>query len=147
MSVEDFASTAPYQDSNKPEQHTRNGIIVAAILLGASGILRALAPSVISEEVAHRILGALLGAVVLAYANAVPKLISRRLPTRRDPALEQAQRRFVGWSLVIGGLGYSAAWVFAPIGSANLIAGTILASTVALAIGRVLLSRSAPRAG
>ena len=44
--------------------------------------------------------------VVVVCANAIPKSLTSLARLRGSPAAEQAARRFAGWSLVLGGLGY-----------------------------------------
>jgi hypothetical protein len=111
-------------------------ILAAAFILAASATLAWLAPTYLSTEWSHRWLGVLLGSVVVCYSNAIPKALAAR--SRCSAAAEQAARRFAGWSLVLGGLGYALAWLLAPIGLANLIAGAILATALLLAVLRCL---------
>ena len=113
-------------------------VVAAALIIGASATLAWLAPSHISTEISHRLLGALLGAVVVFYSNAIPKALVSRARLRCPPAAEQAARRFAGWSLVLGGLGYMLAWLLAPIGMANLIAGVLLGAALLLAVLRCI---------
>jgi len=75
------------------------GLIIAALLLAVSLLLAALSPDHLSPELARRLLGVLMGAVVVVYANAVPKALTPLILTRCDPGAEQAMRRFTGWSL------------------------------------------------
>lgn len=111
-------------------------VLAAALIIGISATLAWLAPAHISTETSHRLLGALLGAVVVAYANAIPKMLTSCMRVRASPAEDQAARRFAGWSLVLGGLGYILAWLLAPIGSANLVAGVLLGVSLLLAVLR-----------
>ena len=85
------------------------GLIAAGLLLQASITVRALTPDYLSAEAATRIPGALTGMLVVLYANALPKTLSPLSRMRCDPGAEQALRRLVGWSLTVGGLGYTAA--------------------------------------
>lgn len=111
-------------------------ILAAALLMGVSAALSWLAPAYISAELAHRLLGAMLGAMVVAYANAIPKAFAARARQRCSPAGEQAARRFAGWALVLGGLGYMLAWLLAPIQLANPIAGAALGIALLVAVLR-----------
>ena len=80
--------------------------------------------------------GVLLGAVVTIYANEAPKALTPLLRMRCDPVAEQAMRRFTGWSLALGGIGYAGAWLFAPIGSASTIAICLLGASMVLVVAR-----------
>lgn len=117
-------------------------LLAAGVIIAASAALAWLAPVYISTELSHRLLGALLGAVVVCYANVIPKMLAPRARLRCSPAQDQAARRFAGWALVLGGAGYSLAWLLAPIGLAKLIAGAILASSLLLAALRCLRAGS-----
>jgi hypothetical protein len=110
----------------------------AAFILAASLVLRWAAPAWLGEETARRLVGVLLGLVVVVYANAIPKSLVALARLRCSPAREQAARRFAGWSLVLGGLGYIAASLLAPLASMHLVGGVILAVALAAAILRCM---------
>lgn len=110
----------------------------AALILAASAALRWAAPEHIGIETAQRLSGVLLGLVVVVYANAIPKSLVALARLRCAPAREQAARRFAGWSLVLGGLGYIAAALLAPLESMHLVGGAILAAALAAAILRCM---------
>lgn len=117
-------------------------IVAAAMIIGVAAALAWLSPAYISAEWSHRLLGALLGAVVLVYSNAIPKALVARTRLRCAPAQDQAARRFAGWSLVLGGLGYILAWLLAPIEMAGLIGGALLACSLLLAVLRCVRTRA-----
>lgn len=110
----------------------------AAFILAASALLRWAAPEYLDAEMAARLTGVLLGFVVVVYANAIPKSLVVLARLRCNPANEQAARRFAGWSLVLGGLGYMAASLLAPLASMHLVGGAILAVALAAAILRCM---------
>ncbi len=112
-------------------------LAIAAIILGTSLTVTALSPEYLSDDLARRLIGVMLGAVVLIYANAVPKALSPMIEARCNPADSQAIRRFTGWSLVLGGAAYSVAWMVAPIEHANAIAGGLLCFAVMIIIVRI----------
>lgn len=117
--------------------HTLAGPLAgAAFILAASLLLRWAAPDYLSSETAQRLTGVLLGLVVMVYANAIPKSLVALARLRCSPASEQAARRFAGWSLVLGGLGYMAASLLAPLASMHLIGGAILAVALVMAVLR-----------
>ena len=113
-------------------------LLAAALIIGVSAALSWLAPSYISTELSHRLLGALLGAVVIAYSNTIPKVLAARTRLRCSPAQDQAARRFAGWSLVLGGAGYMLAWLLAPIDLAAVVGGALLATALLLAVVRCM---------
>jgi hypothetical protein len=115
------------------------GFINAIVIIVIAVALKLLSPNYITPNLATRLLGVLLGAVVVIYANAVPKALSPLIRMRCDPVAEQAMRRFTGWSLALGGLGYAVAWFVAPIGSANTIAVCLLGASVLLVLTRLVL--------
>ena len=113
-------------------------LLIGVLIIAIAGALSWLAPAYISAELSHRLLGALLGAVVVVYANAIPKMLATRVRLRCTPAEDQAARRFAGWSMVLGGVGYMLAWLFAPLGLAALIGGGLLAGALLIALVRCL---------
>jgi hypothetical protein len=109
----------------------RRALSVAALYLSTAVALNALRQrDVVGAETAVRLMGVLLGLVVLVSANAIPK---RLVPLARlscDPIREQTLRRFSGWVLALGGLGYTLAYVLAPIAIASRLATCALAPAV-----------------
>ncbi|MGH3054201.1 MAG: hypothetical protein ACRDL7_04390 [Gaiellaceae bacterium] len=111
---------------------------MAGLILVVSLALKALSLSLISAELEQRLFGGLLGLVVVASANVVPKAITPLARARCNPATEQSLRRFTGWSLVIGGAGYGTAALFVPLESSLLLGTAILGASVVSVIGRCL---------
>lgn len=121
-------------------------LLAAALILGISAALAWAAPMYISSEWSHRLLGAMLGAVVVVYSNAIPKVLTARARRHAAPGAEQAARRFAGWILVLGGFGYMFAWLLAPLEMAGLVGGAILAAALLLAVVRCLRIGASDRA-
>ncbi len=124
-----------------------HSLLAAALILGISAALAWAAPEYISREWSQRLLGAMLGAVVVLYSNAIPKVLTARARRAAAPGAEQAARRFAGWVLVLGGFGYLFAWLVAPLELAALIGGSILAAAVLLAVVRCLRTGASSTAG
>ncbi|MEO8335909.1 MAG: hypothetical protein ABI664_13105 [bacterium] len=120
----------------------KGGLLVASLLIGGSLALALLTPEVISKALSLRLLGVMLGAFVLVYANAVPKVLPPVM--RGDAAAEQGMRRFTGWCLALGGAAYMLVWMFAPIEYANLLAMFFLFAAHVVVIARGLWRRKRP---
>ncbi len=118
------------------------GLIVGGLFLLASQTLRLLVPDYLSLETVKRILGVLMGAFVIGYANAAPKALSPLSTMRCDPTAEQEKRRFVAWSLTLGGIAYTGAWLVAPFEIANQLSMGLLATSLLLAIARAVKLRT-----
>lgn len=116
------------------------GLVIAGVLLAASVGIKLLSPGYLGPELAQRIFGALIGAMVVFYANSVPKALSPYLESRCNPAAEQSIRRFTGWTMALGGLSYMIASVVAPAASATMIAAGLLSLALLLVIGRIAWS-------
>lgn len=107
-------------------------VLGALFILGAAGLIAWASPAWLDPEWARRLAGALLGGVVVVYANAIPKALSKRMRCT-SPAADQAARRFAGWALVLGGLGYMLAWLAAPLHLAGMVGGLMLGLAVTCA--------------
>jgi hypothetical protein len=129
--------------SNKRD---RTSVVVRALLvglsfLGAAAALRFLTPDHIGAEAGSRLMGVLMGGLVVVYANAAPKSLTPLSRMRCNVATEQALRRFTGWALTIGGLAYALIWVVAPLESANMLAMGALGTAFLLVLARMLEAR------
>ena len=109
----------------------RRSLLIAAFYLLAAVLLNVLGQyHVIDAEFSERALGILMGVVVLFSANAIPKQL---LPLDRmacDPVREQSLRRSAAWALVLGGVGFTLAYLLAPIAVASTLAIGLLAPAV-----------------
>lgn len=130
----------------------RRSLLIAAIYLLTSVVLNELRQhQIVSAETVVRLMGILMGSVVLVSANAIPK---RLVPLARlscDPAREQTLRRLGGWALVLGGLGWTLAYALAPIAIASTLAICLLAPALLVVAGITShcawMRRSAQRGG
>jgi hypothetical protein len=113
-----------------------HSLVVAALIMAASASLAWAAPEHISAELAQRLFGVMLSVVVVVYANAAPKALVPLARLRCDAATEQSLRRYTGRSIVLGGIGFGLAWVFAPIEFAGLLAAALLATAFVAVVVR-----------
>jgi len=117
-------------------------LLAAALIIGTSAALKWAAPAWLSPEWAQRLTGALLGLVVVCYANVIPKSLTSLARLRCSPQAEQAARRFAGWSMVLGGLGYILAMLFAPLANMHLAGAAVLAVGLLAAVLRCFGARA-----
>ncbi|MGZ3181497.1 MAG: hypothetical protein ACXU8N_03565 [Telluria sp.] len=114
----------------------RRSLLIAAAYLLAGVVLRELGQlRLVSADAGVRMMGLLMGSVVLVTANAIPKKLVPLARLSCDPVREQALRRFGGWALVLGSLGYTLAYALAPIEIAGTLAISMLAPAVLLVAG------------
>jgi hypothetical protein len=114
--------------------HLLRGLVIAGALLMATFAISRASPAYISVDCAERVLGVMMGALVVMYANSAPKILSPL--TNCSAEGEQNLRRFTGWALVLGGLGYMGAWLFAPIAHAAGVGMAMLGLAFALVVVR-----------
>lgn len=131
--------------SHDPRATARRALLRAGLLIGGAIVVAVLSLKYRHTVVAGRLFGVMTGAVLLWYANAIPKALKPLGLLRCDPAVEQALRRFVGWTITLGGLAYVAAWLLAPSDYAGPLAIGALGTALLLAIGRVTWSRTRGR--
>ena len=114
----------------------RRALAVAALYLLAALMLTQLRlHQVIGAETVQRLMGVLMGTVVIATANLIPKRLVPLVRVSCDPAREQTLRRFCGRVLVLGGLGYTLAFALAPIAIASTLAICLLAPAAVAVAG------------
>jgi len=118
------------QPPNRRSREMRKGLIIAGVLLGVTALVAFLSPDFIRHDLGQRLLGILTGALIVYYANAVPKALRPLAKLRCDPAVEQAIRRFVGWSIVLGGTAYTLSWILTPVDVAAMLAPSLLGTTL-----------------
>lgn len=117
-------------------QPLRRALWIAAIYLATSVLLDELRQHhVVSAEAAVRLMGMMMGLLVLVCANAIPKTLVPLARLSCDPAREQTLRRVAGWAGVLGGLGYTLAYALAPIAIAARLANSLLTPAVAVVAG------------
>ncbi len=121
------------------------GLTIASLLIAASFALKFASPAYLSPELGRRLFGILMGLILVFFANAVPKVLTPLMSTRCDPATEQAIRRFTGWTFMIGGVAYIAAWAFAPSANVDLLAGGLLTATLLVVVARCVWGLRARR--
>ena len=95
-----------------------------------------------ASDAIDRVWGIVVGIVLIAIGNTTPKVVpplgAKECGT---PAKSQNLRRFAGWALVLGGMGYVLAWAFLPIKAAGVAATlSCLMSVIAIGVRCVTVS-------
>jgi hypothetical protein len=115
-----------------------HGLVVAGVLVATAVAIKLVQHGTIGVEVGSRLFGALTGGVLIGYANALPKVLVPLVGRRCDPAAEQALRRFAGWTLCLGGIAYTTAWLAASFEHAGGLAIRLLGAALLIIVTRVI---------
>jgi hypothetical protein len=105
----------------------RRGLALGAFYLVTAVVVHELRRrDFIGAEATIRMMGVLMGLIILVLANAVPKRLVPLARLHCDPVREQALRRFAARMAVLGALGYTLAYAFAPIAIVHKVAFWLL---------------------
>jgi uncharacterized membrane protein len=110
----------------------------ALILAAALGLAFARSRNLIDETLAERLSGAVIGLLLIVTGNAIPKTRDRHAEKNCSPSRTQSLQRFAGWTFVLGGLGYTIAWLAAPIAYAGTVGMVFVAASVLLVAPRMV---------
>lgn len=116
----------------------RNALILAGLILAVSAaVALAIRADWIGAGATERAQGVMMGLIVMVFSNLAPKTLKPLSASACNPSRKQSLQRFSGWVLVLGGLGYSLAWLVLPLERAGGVAMVVLASCVAVVAARV----------
>jgi hypothetical protein len=105
----------------------RRGLTLGAVYLVMAILVNELQRrGLVGSDAALRTLGVLRGLIVVILANAIPKRLVPLADLYCEPVREQKLRRFAARIALLGGLGYTLAYVFAPIAYASTLAICLL---------------------
>jgi hypothetical protein len=88
-----------------------NFAMAGLVLVVAAGLVWAKHLGLVDEATVTRGTMVTIGLMLAVNANMIPKQPSARPLSERALAI----RRVAGWSSVLGGLGFAAAWAFVPL--------------------------------
>ena len=109
---------------------TRHGLRLALVQAGLLILIAVLVRvGWLESEFGARGGGALMGLIVLAFGNVIPKRSSASHGLRVS--------RIAGWSLVLGGLGYALCWLALPLAVAGDAALACLFAACLYAFARI----------
>jgi len=111
-------------------------LALAVFILAAAAALRyAQDLESISPDAAKRAMQVMIGLILAAYANLMPKDVGQWRASARATARSQSALRVGGWSLTLAGLGYAGLWAVAPIAVADVAAMVIVAVATLVTVG------------
>jgi hypothetical protein len=116
--------------------------IMAGLLLAASLALALVGEFGLADQSLRvRAQGVVMGLVVIAMGNFLPKFVPSLAPKRYSAARAQSAQRFAGWTFVLAGLGYAGAWIFLEPAYAGIAATATCATAAALIFARTAWMR------
>lgn len=121
-------------------RHIRNGLAMAGALIAAAlafKLARAFSFADGDGDGALRAFGAAYGVILAMIGNRLPKILSPLTEQRCAPAAAQSVQRFSGWTLMLAGLAYAAAWLALPVAQAGGTATAICFFAVLLVAARL----------
>lgn len=126
-------------------------VALAALLLGTSATLAyAQTLDLIGSDTAKRVVQVLIGLMLAAYANLMPKDVGRWRPSPVAAARVQSALRVGGWSLTLAGLAHAGLWAFAPMSVAHTASTAVVATALLITMvyaARTLLACRTKTAG
>ncbi|MGH9176844.1 MAG: hypothetical protein ACRD1H_20920 [Vicinamibacterales bacterium] len=110
-------------------KRTSFALALAGFILAAAAALRyAQGLEIIGADTARRTMQVMIGLILAAYANIMPKDIGHYRASVCAAARSQSALRVGGWSLTLAGLGYAGLWAFTPIAFADVASMVVVAA-------------------
>src|SRR5688572_12657132 len=111
-------------------------VAVAVLILGAAaGLSYAQRLDLIGPDAARRTMQVMMGLILAAYSNLMPKDVGRWRASVLAAARAQSALRVGGWSMTLAGLAYAALWAFAPLGIADVPGMGVVAVAMLITMG------------
>lgn len=115
---------------------TSVAVALAVMILGTAAALSyAQAVGLVEPDTAKRTMQVMIGLILAAYANLMPKDVGRWQASTLAMARAQSVLRVGGWSLTLAGLVYAGLWAFAPLAFADIAAMAVVASALLITLG------------
>ncbi len=110
-------------------------LLAGALIVFSLAVIFADKAGYIGDETSQRAILAAIGLIAVYFANLAPKTLEP-LSANCEPSRIQALQRFCGRTLVLGGFGFSLAWLVVPIDYAAITSMAILGTAVLLVVAR-----------
>jgi hypothetical protein len=130
-------------------KRTGFAVAVAALILAAAAVLNySQRLDLIGPDAAKRTMQVMIGVMLAAYANLMPKDVGRWRTSALAVARAQSALRVGGWSMTLAGLAYASLWAFAPLAFADVASVVVVAAAMLITMGyggwTLLACRSKP---
>jgi hypothetical protein len=117
-------------------KRTSFAVALAVLILGTSAALTyAQSRDLIGSAAAQRTMQVMVGLILAAYANLMPKDIGPWRSSAEAMAKSQSVLRVGGWSMTLAGLTYAGLWAFAPLAFANVASVVVVAAALVITVG------------
>lgn len=117
-------------------KQTSFAVGVGILIMGSAAALEyAQGLDLIEPATARRTMQVMIGLILAAYANSMPKDVGRWRGSAAADARAQSVLRVGGWSLTLAGLAYAALWAVAPLGFADMASIVVVASALLITMG------------
>ncbi len=117
-------------------KRTSSALALAILILGTAAALSyAQGRDLIGPDAARRVMQVMIGLMLAAYANLMPKDLGRWRASALAVARAQSALRVGGWSLTLAGLAYAALWAFAPLAVAGVASIAVVATALLITMG------------
>jgi hypothetical protein len=111
-------------------------IALGVLLVGTSaGLKYAESLDLIEPDTVKRLVQVMIGLMLAAYANLMPKDIGKWPASPVAVKRAQSALRVGGWSLTLAGLAYAALWALAPMDFANIASMVIVVAAMLVTMG------------
>jgi hypothetical protein len=117
-------------------KRTSFAVALAVLILVTAAALRyAQGVDLIAADASKRMMQVMLGLILAAYSNLMPKDVGRWRASAAAVARSQSVLRVGGWSMTLAGVAYAGLWAFAPLALADVAAMAVVATAMLITIG------------
>ena len=110
-------------------------LALALLILGAAAGLRyAASAGLLTPDDSRRAIQVMIGLLLAAYANFMPKQIGSARSSPQAEARAQSALRVGGWSLTLAGIAYAGLWALAPLDFADVASMVVVAAALVLTL-------------
>lgn len=117
-------------------KRTSFAVAFALLILGTAAALSyAQRLDLVEPDTARRTMQVMIGLMLAAYSNLMPKDVGRWRASPLAMARAQSALRVGGWSLTLAGLAHAGLWAFAPLAVADVAATAVVALALLITMG------------